>query len=179
MIEGYDDVQEAQPGPAHIPTDYYYVEVADIMGKGVTGTGVPYVRTRLRIMEGPMANRSVFITHWLGNAGNARVNDGETQEQANERARRITMAVNKKLLNSLGVMNGTAHGEGADKIFNLYNVDQWKDKQMIARIRQAGEDDYGMKYRLGQVYHLDDEKRGLQWWRQQNAQEAPNTGGSL
>lgn len=171
MLDGYDDVQ-ATAGMSNDPLEpgWYALEVAEIQGKDVTKNGVPSVRLRLKVFDGPHKGRNAFVKLFLG-ASKVTTKDGNemarTQEEY-DKARTSVQGQMKGFLKAIEVTSGPAMGEGAEKVYSFYNVDNWVNQQFVGRITlQSGRvnaktgEEYAPQNNLAEYYPMSDPKKGF------------------
>ena len=178
MLEGYDQVEEAATmEDGALPTGWYPLEIAQVMAKAVSKNSVPYVRVRAQVFEGEHKGRSAFLMVNLGASGVRRDKAGNEFERTPQEVQEATQNVQaqaKRFMRSIGVNTGRPSGEGADKVFNFYNVDSWEGTQLMGRLRyQEGRPNpaggtYGPSNNLSTYAPLDDKKYGIEAYRAKN-----------
>ena len=127
---------------------------------------IPWVRLKLRVLGGEYEDRRAFVPFYMG-AKNTVVDKKtgkERQRSESEYASVMKMvkAKNKAMLEALEVAPGMVTGEGAEKVFSFYDVDNWEGRTFCVQlsVTQATEK-YDAGNMIQKTRHVDDPKFGL------------------
>jgi hypothetical protein len=171
-MQGYDDVTPTQGLVSEPLAKGWYWLKAKVVNKDLTKSGLPRVRFMFHALDletgEPMKGKVAFVDWYLG-ASKTTGRDPDKKER--------TPAEYQKALNqvqgqckglfekAMKVPKGAPTGEGADQVFNFFNVDAADGRDFVAEVMVDGEGRNSLR-----SYHpVDDEKHGLAWLRSKGA----------
>lgn len=160
-LAGYDDVKEAPIlESSGLPTSWYPTEVAAIQQKGVSKASVPWIKLQLKVFDGPLKGRSAYVMLSLTESRYKYVDNKEVERTDEEiaEAREKQQGRMKRILGSMGVHTSAPVGDGAEAVFNFYNVDGWIGRQMMTKLKLRETDGSNS---ISTCASLDDKTYGL------------------
>lgn len=177
LFTGYDDVEESHGFDGDpLPTDWYYLLVEKVLDVAQSNKGAITARIQVGVQEGPKANAKAFVSIVLAPAAEDK-NGAQRNDVEMRKANSNIQAQMKGFLRALGVTTGQPLGNSlVDKAHSFYNVNAWEGSSFIAKVSRRENAQYGASNQLSSYYSLSDEKRGLDWYRNDHlAKSTPST----
>ena len=168
VMQGYDDVTPTQGLVSEPLAKGWYWLKAEVMNKDVTKSGLPRVRFMFRALDldtgEPMKGKIAFVDWYLA-ASKTVGRDEEKRDRTPEEYRKSLNSVQAQCKGlfekAMKVPKGAPTGEGADQVFNFFNVDACDGRDFVAEVLVDKDGRNGLR-----SYHpVDDEKHGLAWLR--------------
>jgi hypothetical protein len=178
VMQGYDEVTPTQGLVSEPLAKGWYWLKAKVMNKDLTKSGLPRVRFMFHALDldtgEPLKGKVAFIDWYLG-ASKTTGRDPDKKDRTPEEYAKALSSVQgqcKGLFEkAMKVPKGAPTGEGADQVFNFFNVDAANDRDLVAEVTVDAEGRNGLR-----SYHpVDDEKRGLAWLRAKGAKTSTPT----